>query len=260
VPAKVAFMSEIDSSPEVFIDAILGAAAAAPEAELIDLRVGAFWVVVRTSLGAGMASALRSDAHLHGSRPVADAGSLHRRTPLELAALLRSESPTEAALGMAAVNAILGPSAEGLRGEKAIAILRERGAGRKVAMIGRFPFADELRADCAQLWIFERGLNRIQGDFGDNDVEQLLPQADVVAVTATTLLNRTLPNVLAGVRSDAFVMLLGPSTPLTPALFRFGFDVLCGTVIEDPEAVILAVEQGAVTSQITGVRRVCLWR
>jgi hypothetical protein len=89
---------------------------------------------------------------------------------------------------------------------------------------------------------------------------QLLPQADVVAVTATTLLNRTLPGILAGVRSDAFVMLLGPSTPLTPALFRFGFDVLCGTVVDEPETVLRAVEQGAVTSQITGVRRVCLWK
>jgi hypothetical protein len=91
-------------------------------------------------------------------------------------------------------------------------------------------------------------------------MDQLLPQADVVAVTATTLLNRTLPIVLAGVRPDAFVMLLGPSTPLTPVLFQFGFDVLCGTVVDDADAVLRAVEQGAVTSQIAGVRRVCLWK
>ena len=83
--------------------------------------------------------------------------------------------------------------------------------------------------------------------------------ADVVAVTATALLNRTLPSILEPVRADAFVMMLGPSTPLTPALFDFGFDILCGTVIEDPEKVVRAVEQGAVTSQITGVRRVSLW-
>jgi uncharacterized protein (DUF4213/DUF364 family) len=91
-------------------------------------------------------------------------------------------------------------------------------------------------------------------------MEQMLPQADVVAVTATTLLNRTLPAVMAGVRPDAFVMMLGPSTPLTPALFDFGFDVLCGTVVEEPETVRRAVEQGAVTGQIKGVRRVSLWR
>ena len=126
-------------------------------------------------------------------------------------------------------------------------------------MIGRFPFADQLRETCDQLWIFERGLNRRREDFGEDAMEQLLPQAEVVAVTATTLLNRTLPAVLACVRPDAFVMLLGPGTPLTPALFQFGFDVLCGTVVDEPEAVVRAVEQGAVTPQITGVRRVCLW-
>jgi len=247
------------SSTGVFVDAVLEAAAKAPAADLINLRVGSFWVVVQTSLGAGMASTLRSEDHLHGSQPIGSAGELHKRTPLELTDLLRSNSPPESTIGLAAANALLGPTAEDLRDEKAVAILRERGRGRKVAMIGHFPFADALREDCEQLWIFERGLNRQQDDLGEEAMELLLPQADVVAVTATTLLNQTLPTVLAGVRPDAFVMLLGPSTPLTPALFRFGFDVLCGTVVDDEEAVLRAVEQGAVTSQITGVRRVCLW-
>jgi uncharacterized protein (DUF4213/DUF364 family) len=252
-------MDNATSNCGVFIDAILEAAAEVPAADLIDLRVGLFWTVVRTSLGAGMASVLRSEDHLHGSRPVGDAGELHCRTPLELTDLLRSDSPPEAAIGLAAANALLGPTATGLREEKAVAILRERGRGRKVAMIGHFPFADDLREHCDQLWVFERGLNRRQDDLGEEAMEQLLPQADVVAVTATTLLNQTLPRVLAGIRGDTFVMLLGPSTPLTPALFRFGFDVLCGTVVDDPEAVLRTVTQGAVTSQIAGVRRVCLW-
>ena len=245
---------------EFFVDAILEAAAEVPEGDLIDLRIGPFWVVVQTNLGTGMASSLRSEEHLHGSKPITAAGQLHTKTPLELAGLMRSESPLESAVGLAAVNALLGPASDGLREEKAVAVLRERGRGRKVAMIGHFPFADALRKDCGQLWIFERGLNRRQEDLGEKAMEQLLPQADVVAVTATTLLNRTLPSVFAGIRPDAFVMLLGPSTPLTPVLFRFGFDVLCGTVVDDPEKVLRAVEQGAVTSQITGVRRVCLWR
>mgnify|MGYP001825510240 CR=1 FL=1 len=255
VPDKVASME----NPGVFVEAILNAAAELPACDLIDLRVGPFWVVVQTSLGAGMASARRSEDHLHGSRPISAAGELHKRTPLELAELLRSDSPPESAVGLAAANALLGPTAENLREEKAVAILRERGRGRKVAMIGHFPFADALREDCEQLWIFERGPNRRPDDLGEEAMEPLLPQADVVAVTATTLLNQTLPAILAGVRPDAFVMLLGPSTPLTPALFEFGFDILCGTVVEEPATVLRAVEQGAVTSQITGVRRVCLW-
>ena len=247
-------------NPGVFVDTILEAAAEAPAADLIDLRVGSFWVVVHTGLGAGMASVLRSEDHLHGSHPIRAAGELHRRTPQELTGLLRSDSPPESAIGLAAANALLGPTAENLCDEKAVANMRERGRGRKVAMIGHFPFADALREECDQLWVFERGLNRQQEDLGEEAMEQLLPQADVVAVTATTLLNQTLPTVLDGVRPDAFVMLLGPSTPLTPLLFRFGFDVLCGTIVDDPERVLRAVEQGAVTSQITGVRRVCLWK
>lgn len=252
-------MEDSSATTRVVVDAILAAAAEVPAAELIDVRVGQYWVVVRTSLGAGLASVLRSEAHLHGSRPVDAAGELHRWAPLQLAELLRSDSPPEGAIGLAAANALLGPTASSLRDVKAVEVLRERGRGKKVAMIGRFPFADRLREDCDQLWIFERGLNRRSEDFGEESMEQLLPQAEVVAVTATTLLNRTLPTVLACVRPDAFVMLLGPSTPLTPALFRFGFDILCGTVVDDPDAVIHAVEQGAVTPQITGVRRVCLW-
>jgi uncharacterized protein (DUF4213/DUF364 family) len=244
----------------VIVGAVLEAAAEAPPADLVDLRVGLYWVVVHSSLGAGMSSTLRSEDHIHGSQPVKAAGRLHRRTPLELTGLLRSDSPPECAIGLAAANALFGPTAANLLDEKAVAILRERGRRQKVAMIGRFPFAESLREDCGQLWVFERGLNRRQEDLGQEAMEQLLPEADVVAVTATALLNRTLPTILARIRSDAFVMLLGPSTPLTPALFQFGFDVLCGTVIEDPDAVLRGVEQGAVTSQITGVRRVCMWR
>ena len=52
-------------NPGVFVEAILEAAAEAPAADLIDLRVGSFWVVVRTSLGTGMALVLRSEDLLH---------------------------------------------------------------------------------------------------------------------------------------------------------------------------------------------------
>ncbi len=247
-------------SADVIAEAIFGAAAAAPAADLIDLTVGSFWTAVHTSAGAGMASSMRSEAHLHGRKPIADAGTLGTRTPHQITELLRSGSPPETAVGLASANALLGPSARGLTEEKAVAILRDRCEGKKVAMIGHFPFADRLREDCGELWIFERGLNRHDGDLDDEAMGRLLPDADVVAITATTLLNRTLSRVLSRIRSDAFVMLLGPSTPMTRALHAFGIDVLCGTLIDDPDCVLRAVSQGAVTSQITGVRRMCLWR
>jgi hypothetical protein len=240
-------------------DLILDAAAGNREARLIRLRLGHFWAVVETSVGTGMASALRSEDHLHGTAPIADAGSLHTRRPIELAERLRSTSPVEASLGLAAANSLLGPPDGRLTEHNAAQLLAERGAGKRVAMIGRFPFAERLHDACGELWVFERGDGRRPDDLDDDQMEELLPQADVVAVTSTSILNQTLPGVLRLVRPDAFVVLLGPSTPLVPRLFDLGVDLLCGTLVVDPEAVVRAVEQGAVTRQIAGVRRVTLW-
>ena len=240
-------------------DAILATAAGNREAGLIRLRLGHFWTVVETSAGTGMASALRSEEHLHGSTPIAGAGSLHELAPIELAERLRSTSPPEASLGLAAANALLGPPDGPLTEHNAAEVLAEKGAGKRVAMIGRFPFAERLEPACGELWVFERGDGRHPDDLDDDQMEELLPQADVVAVTSTSILNRTLPEILRLLRPDAFVMLLGPSTPLAPRLFDLGIDLLCGTLVVDSEAVVRAVEQGAVTRQISSVRRVTLW-
>ena len=247
------------SSIDAIHDTILEATAVNADARLVELRIGHFWSVVQTSAGVGMASTLPSESHLHGSVPIPDAGSLHDRAPLELAERLRSTSPPEAALGLATANALLGPPDGRLTEHNAASILAKRGAGKRVAMIGHFPFSKMLSPSCGELWIFERGDGRHPGDLGADMEDELLPQADVVAITSTTIMNHTLPEILGLVRPDAFVLMLGPSTPLTPRLFDFGIDLLCGTMIVDPQKVLRAVEQGAVTSQITGVRRVCLW-
>jgi uncharacterized protein (DUF4213/DUF364 family) len=91
-------------------------------------------------------------------------------------------------------------------------------------------------------------------------MEELIPHAEVVAITATTLLNGTLDPVTELLGPGSFTVMLGPSTPFAPCLFDLGFDALCGTVVEDGDAVVRAVSQGAVTGQIPGVRRVCLLR
>lgn len=249
-----------DGVEKPVIDTILDSIQTPGDARLLDLRVGPYWTAVRTSRGTGLASTMAGEPHRRERAPIVNAGSLLEATPWKLANLLRSESPPEAAVGLAAINALLGGAPAGAAEGNAREILYERAEGRVAAIIGRFPFVDALRRVCRELWVFERGRGRVPGDLGEEHAAELLPHAEVVAVSATALSNHTLGGILPLIRPEAFLMMLGPSTPMAPCLFDFGFDVLCGTVVEDPERVLRAVGEGAVTSQIDGVRRLCLLR
>jgi len=244
------------------IDEIIAEAAAKPGAEAaatVDVRVGPYWTVVHTSAGAGLASTM-THADEHAGAPIRQSGSLHRLPPVALVGLLRSSSPPEAAIGLAAVNALLDPVAAGAIDGNARELLCERAQGRLLAVVGHFPFTELLRSVCRELWVFERAGRLRPGDLQESSMDELLPHAEVVAVTGTAVINHTVEAILSRMRPDAFKVMLGPSTPLASCLLARGFDVLCGTVVEDPEAVVRAVSQGAVTDQIPGVRRVCLFR
>ena len=78
----------------------------------------------------------------------------------------------------------------------------------------------------------------------------MLPQADVVALTGTSLINHTFDGLIRLCRSDALVLLLGPSAPLTPILFEAGVNAVSGTLVTDPERVLRSVGQGATFRQI----------
>jgi hypothetical protein len=49
-------------------------------------------------------------------------------------------------------------------------------------------------------------------------------------------------------------MVLGPSTPLSPVLFKYGITFLSGARIIDEEAAINTIQQGASFQQVEGVR------
>jgi uncharacterized protein (DUF4213/DUF364 family) len=231
------------------------------DAPVRQILVGAFWtaVVVETDPPrCGLASTLRAESGGPWP-PVVRAGRLMERGGRELAEMLRAERILEASIGMAAANALLEVDETGMTEVNAEQIVMEQGAGRRVAIVGHFPFIDRVREAAAQCWVLE--LHPGPGDLPADLAAEVLPQADVVALTGTSLINHTFDDLMGLCRPDAFVLLLGPSTPLSPVLFEVGVNALSGTRVDDTEQVLHSVGQGATFRQIKrrGGLRLLTW-
>ena len=87
---------------------------------------------------------------------------------------------------------------------------------------------------------------------------QVLAEADVVAVTGTSLINHTFGRIIASCQPGSFKVMLGPSTPLSPILFDFGIDVIGGALVEEETTVLTMVDKGIPFRRLKGVRTVVM--
>jgi uncharacterized protein (DUF4213/DUF364 family) len=222
-----------------------------------EVRVGRFWTAV-WSRACGLASTTGPGDHEHGATFVQDAGGLAGRSTLELAALAYSDSPLEAGIGLAAINSVLEIDEARCRELNAGDLLIERGRGKKVALVGHFPFVPALREAAAQLWVLE--LRPHPGDVGAEEAEAIVPEADIVAITGSAFINHTIERLLGLCRPRSFVMVLGPTTPLSPVVFDYGVDVISGTRVLDPTLALRCASEGATFRQMRGVRLLTMER
>jgi uncharacterized protein (DUF4213/DUF364 family) len=159
---------------------------------------------------------------------------------------------------MATINALLPALEERWVDLNAEEVIAQHGAGRPVALVGHFPFIPRLRARVGSLSVLE--LQPRGEDLPADAASDVIPQADVLAITGTTLINHTFEGLMALRHPDALVLVLGPSTPLSPLLFDHGVHLLSGSVVEDVDSVLRVVSQGANFRQVRrqGVRLVTM--
>lgn len=213
---------------------------------------GVHWTVV-SSRGCGMASTVM-DVKPHGEGKVKDAGELETKTALELAHYIYSDNTLEASLGFAALNSLIEPPSTELVEINAFKYLVEQGVRKHVAVFGHFPYLDELRASSSKLTVFE--LAPVAGEHQLNEVPELLPDAEIVAITSNSLINHTLAEILPHINSKAFIALVGPTTPLSSVLFEYGIHMLSGVQIMDEGALHQSISQAANFHQTQGARLV----
>jgi len=219
--------------------------------------VGAHWTAV-CSNHCGLATTITGDKPHDHATVVRNAGHLHQKSAQELAGYARSGNPMEASIGVAAINSIVEMEDQNAVEMNASEVLAKKGVGKNVALVGHFPFIPQLRQVVGNLWVIEQ--HPTGDDHPAEAAAELIPRADVVAITASTLINHTLDDLLALCSPEALVMILGPSTPLSPVLFRHGATIIAGSRVIDETAVLHAIGQGATFQQVEGVRLLAFTR
>lgn len=222
-----------------------------------DIRQGVFHTGVLTRY-CGLAATLPRDALRQGSPLVKEPGFLLDKTSRELAHLAYSESILEAAIGMATINSLLEVDLHSCIELNAADLILEKGQGKRVAIVGHFPFLPRVREKVKVLWVIEK--NPREGDFTENEADRLIPQADLVAITGTSLTNHTLAHLLELCDPKAYIVMLGDTVPLSPILFDYGVDALSGTKVVDADLALRCVSQGANFRQIKGTKRLTMTR
>ena len=195
-------------------------------------QMGQCWTAVETAEHFGMAMTTPVD-----TAPRLLSGDYTGMPLRELAAACRSWNLTEAGYGMAAVNAFYNTPArlEQLNAYEPFERYCTDGLdlrGRHIGVVGHLNMPPSISEQAASVRILERSPR--PGDYPDSACDWLIPQCDVVIMTASTLVNKTLPHLLELCR-DAYTILAGPSCPLCPGLLELGIDRIAGLVITDTD-------------------------
>jgi len=206
-----------------------------------DVRIGGCYVaVVLTGGRIGVAARLKEAVGAEIEPPRASGRFSGRTAETLLEWLVCGAGAVERAMGLAAANALIHPDIPG-REEDTLGLMDLR-PGERVAMVGLFrPIVPRIEATGVRLSVIER-------DTPQKERRQVLGACDVAIVTATTLLNGTLEEVLNELGKPRHVALMGPSTPLCEEIFR-GTPVthLGGSAIVDGAAVLQVISRGGGT-------------
>lgn len=211
-----------------------------------EVRIGLCYLAVRTESGAMGVAAVQHSGTGRDCRAVAQSGFAGKKLSEFLRLLSAGSNPLERAIGLACANAVLNnqpdlPEVEALD-------LMQLGPADRVCMVGHFPpLVSRVEQTGAALSVLEKEPSR-GGILDPAEQEKSLIGCTVSIITATTILNGTIEQVLRNLRSPRHVAVLGPSTPLCPEAFR-GTPVnhLGGSLVKDPAQIMRVVSEAGGT-------------
>lgn len=148
---------------------------------------------------------------------------------------VRSWNFAEASEGMAVINAFYN-TAEHMAELNAECSFDKRCTqglvtqSKKIALIGHLSLQPGALDGAAEVYIIERSPK--SGDYPDSACEYILPECDIVIMTASSAVNKTLPRLLQ-LSENAEVIIIGPTASMCPQLKALGISRISGMVVRD---------------------------
>lgn len=132
-------------------------------------------------------------------------------------------------------------------------------AGEQVVIVGAFiPFLKELKRRQQPYLVLEQNPAVLKPEEMPfyrpaETAREVVPRADVLLITGSTLINNTLEDLLAWARPETRVTVVGPSVTMLPGPFLDrGADILGGVRIVAPDDFLDAIAEGAGAPQFLG--------
>lgn len=212
-----------------------------------DLCLGVGYTGIKLSDGSGGVSYTFRDSLGEGCGVLPNAGRLIGLPAAEVLDWALSNNLGMAAVGMAAVNALLNRDfSQGPNIAQAVDCAEDDVVG----MVGWFCPLVWRYQQAKALYIFERdpasaspaGIARI---LGAEEAYEILPQCNKVVLTGTSFINKTADDLLKASKNAQEIIIVGASTPMCPEVLRdYGVTVLAGTRIVDADRALRIVAQG----------------
>ncbi len=227
-----------------------------PNITVEDVRVGLVYTGVLTSTGHG--GVAYTPIHEFTDCPVLDEAGEIAGTPIsDVMKMALSPNLVKAAIGVAALNALSQLAFE-IHPERyrfsSVDVLELIRGGDRVSMVGYFgPLIPRILRRTGEVFVFEKKAVRDERVrfASPSEMPVVLQSSDVILISGSTLVNKTLHEILRFSGSAREVVLLGPTASITPQpLFKLGATAVMGVRITDPGLMLRVVSEAGGTHQL----------
>ena len=178
----------------------------------------------------------------------------------DLAGYIKSWNLVEAGIGMAAINAWYNSAAHmtelhAAQGDTRYCTFDIPVEGKRIVKVGHIRHHHSVFDKAASVLTLER--EPLEGEYPDSACEYIIPESDIVLITGSAFINKTMPRLLQ-LAADKTVIITGPSTPMARRLFDFGASRLAGMIVSDTDGMLSFTGAGTPGTPYRFGERFCL--